>query len=61
MGRTLLEQVTVIFLAPTEAHKQAPPLIPPPHVLVEGCESPREASSQPDASQRCLLLLQHLH
>ncbi|KAI3363071.1 hypothetical protein L3Q82_011732, partial [Scortum barcoo] len=38
VGRTFLEQVTVIFLAPTEAHKQhSPPPIPPPHVLVEGC------------------------
>ncbi len=45
VGRALLEQVAVIFLAPTGVHKQGPPPIPPPHVLVEGCKFPREASS----------------
>ena len=47
VGRTPLEQVTVIFLAPTGAHKQPPPPPTPPspslppHVLVEGDVSPQ--------------------
>lgn len=48
VGYALLEQVTVIFLAPTGAHKQTPP--PPsllPRVPVEGYETPREAGSRP--------------
>lgn len=43
---------------PTPLHPPAPAT----HVLVEGCAvPPREAPSHPDASQRCLLLLRHLH
>lgn len=56
VGLTLLEEVTVIFLAPSGAHKQATP-----HVLAEGRESPREAATQAVAIQCCFLLLQHLH
>lgn len=41
VGYSLLEQVAVIFLAPTGAHKQTPPPELPPHVPVEGCENPR--------------------
>lgn len=60
VGRMLLEQVAVISLASTGAHKQTPSH---PHTTCpdRGSESPREASSQPDGIQRCLLLLQHLH
>lgn len=64
VGRTLLEQLAVIFLAPAGAYKQThiETLRHPSYTCPGGgCELPREASSQPESSQRCLLLLQNLH
>lgn len=61
VGHTLLEQVTVIFSTPTGADKRHPLLVLHRMSAWRDVSPQGEAACQPVASQRCLLLLQHLH